>query len=89
MKLSMAYHPQTDRQTKHINQELEQYLRIFVDHRQEQWLEWLGTAKFAYNNKKHTATQISPFEANYSLSRWDSRGREEKGLRQQRSLQKE
>jgi len=67
-KLSIAYHPQTDGQTKRINQELEQYLRMFVDHRQKQWPEWLGTAEFAYNNKKHTATQISPFEANYGLS---------------------
>ena len=67
-KLSTAYHPQTDRQTERVNQELEQYLRMFVDHRQEQWPEWLGTAEFAYNNKKHTATQISPFEANYGLS---------------------
>ena len=67
-KLSTVYHPQTDRQTKRINQELEQYLRMFMDHKQEQWPEWLGTAEFAYNNKKHTATQISPFEANYGLS---------------------
>jgi len=67
-KLSTAYHPQTDGQTEQINQELEQYLRMFIDHRQEQWPKWLGTAEFTYNNKKHTATQISPFEANYGLS---------------------
>ena len=29
----------TDRQTEKVNQELEQYLRIFIDHRQEQWPE--------------------------------------------------
>jgi len=65
MKLSTAYYPQTDGQTERINQELEQYLRVFIDHRQEQWLDWLGIAEFAYNNKIHTATKISPFKANY------------------------
>jgi len=48
-----------------INQELEQYLRVFINHRQEQWPDWLGMAKFAYNNKIHTATEISLFKANY------------------------
>jgi len=40
-------------------------LRVFIDHRQEQWLDWLGTAEFAYNNKIYTATKILPFKANY------------------------
>jgi len=66
MKLSTAYHPQTDGQMERINQELEQYLRVFIDHRQEQWPDWLGTAEFAYNNKIYMATKISPFKANYS-----------------------
>jgi len=64
-KLSMAYHPQTDGQTERVNQDLEQYLRIFINHRQEQWPDWLGTAEFAYNNKIHSATKISLFKANY------------------------
>jgi len=64
-KLLMAYHPQTDGQTERINQELEQYLRVFIDHRQKQWPDWLGTVEFVYNNKIHTATKILPFKANY------------------------
>ena len=64
-KLLTVFHPQTDRQTERVNQELEQYLRMFIDHRQEQWLDWLGTAEFAYNNKVHSSTKTSPFKANY------------------------
>ena len=64
-KLSTVFHPQTDKQTKRVNQELEQYLRMFIDHRQEQWPEWLGTAEFAYNNKAHSSTRTSPFKTNY------------------------
>jgi len=38
---------------------------MFIDHRQEDWPEWLVTAEFVVNNKVHTATKISPFMANY------------------------
>ena len=64
-KLLMVFHPQTDGQTERVNQELEQYLRMFIDHRQEQWPKWLGTAEFAYNNKAYSSTQMTPFKANY------------------------
>jgi len=69
-KLSMAFHPQTNGQTERVNQELEQYLRMFIDHRQEQWPDWLGMAEFIYNNKAHSSTKMSSFKANY---RQDSR----------------
>jgi len=55
-KLLMVFHSQTDGQTERVNQELEQYLRMFISYRQEQWPEWLGTAEFAYNNKAHLST---------------------------------
>jgi len=64
-KLSTAYHSQTVSQIERTNQELEQYLRMYVNHRQNNWSEWLATAEFAFNNKVHTATKMSPFKANY------------------------
>ena len=65
MRLSTAFHPQTDGQMERMNQELEQYLRFFVDYQQKDWLEWLASAEFAVNNKAHSATKISSLIANY------------------------
>jgi len=65
MKLSTAFYSQTDGQTERMNQELEQYLRFFIEHRQKDWLEWLVAAEFTVNNKVHTVTKVLPFMANY------------------------
>jgi len=54
----MAFHPQTDSQTERVNQEPEQYLRMIINHRQEQWLDWLGIVEFAYNNKIYSSTKV-------------------------------
>ncbi len=59
---STAYHPQTDGQTERVNQEVETYLRIFVNHRQDDWADWLPIAEFSYNNRIHSATHHTPFE---------------------------
>ena len=63
--MSTVFHPQTDGQTERVNQELEQYLRIFIDYRQEQQPDQLGIAEFAYNNKAYSSTKMLPFKANY------------------------
>jgi len=54
-----------DGQMERMNQELEQYIRFFIDYRQKDWPEWLVLAEFVVNNKVHTATKVSPFMANY------------------------
>ena len=64
-KLSTTFHPQTDGQTERMNQELEQYLRFFIEHKQKDWPEWLAAAEFAVNNKVYMATKVLPFIANY------------------------
>ena len=61
----MSFHPQTDGQTEQINQELEQYLQFSIDHRQNDWPEWLALAEFVINNKVHSAIKVSLFIENY------------------------
>ena len=56
-----AYRPQGDGQTERVNQELEQYLRIFINQRQDDWDDLLPLAEFQYNNHIHSATQHPPF----------------------------
>jgi len=43
---STAWHPQTDGQTKRINQELNQFLRLFVNEQQDDWYDLLPIAEF-------------------------------------------
>src|SRR5882672_999062 len=57
----MAYHPQTDGQTKQVNQEVKQFLRLFINQQQDDWYEWLAIAEFAYNDRIHASTHSSPF----------------------------
>src|SRR6267154_1065799 len=57
LSTTTAYHPQVDRQTECVNQELEQYLRVFVNERQDDWDELLPMAEFQYNNHIHSGTQ--------------------------------
>jgi hypothetical protein len=63
--LSTTYHPQMDGQTERINQELEQYLWLYTNFMLSDWVEWLSSAEFTYNNHPHSATGQSPFFLEY------------------------
>src|SRR3984957_13177017 len=51
---------QSDGQMEWVNQELEQYLRVFVNERQDDWDRLLPMAEFQYNNHVHSSTQQTP-----------------------------
>src|SRR5713101_6747064 len=61
--LSTTYHPQTDGQTERLNQELEQFLRVFCNMRQSDWVSLLPFAEFAHNSHTHSTIECTPFEA--------------------------
>ena len=56
-----AYHLQTNGQTKQVNQELEQYLCLFIRERLDDWYAILLLAEFSYNNHVHLSIQQTPF----------------------------
>jgi len=63
--MSTAYQSQTDSQTERINQEVEVFLRHYINYRQDNWTKWLAIAEFQYNDKEHVATGHSSFYVNY------------------------
>ena len=69
-QLSIAYHPQTDGQTERINQEIGTFLQHYMNYQQDDWTNWLTTAEFQYNDKRHAATGKTPFELNFGRHSW-------------------
>ena len=67
-RLSTAYHPETDGQTERVNSILNQYLCVFCTFLQDNWVQLLPLAEFAYNNSVHSATMVTPFMANYGIN---------------------
>jgi len=58
---STAWHPQTDRQMERVNQELDQYLQLFVNEQQDDWYDLLPMVEFQHNNHVHSTTQQTLF----------------------------
>jgi hypothetical protein len=62
--MSTTYHLQTDGQTEHVNQELEQFVCIFMSYKQDDWDELLPAAEFTYKNHIHSLMQQVLFMMN-------------------------
>jgi hypothetical protein len=65
LRMSSAYHPQTDGQNERVNQCLETYLCCFVHACLQRWSSWLSSAEFWYNSSHHFALGRSLFEVLY------------------------
>jgi hypothetical protein len=63
--MSTANHPQTDGQTKRVNQCLEIFLRCFVHATPKKWSQWLALAEYWYNTTVHSSTGFAPFKVLY------------------------
>ncbi|KAJ9544902.1 hypothetical protein OSB04_024609 [Centaurea solstitialis] len=65
LKLSTAYHPQTDGQSERTIQTLEDMLRSCVIDFGGNWDTQLPLVEFAYNNSVHSSIGMAPFKAFY------------------------
>jgi len=64
LHFTSGYHLEANSQAERTNQTLEQYLHIYCNYQQDNWLELLPLAEFAYNNAPSATTGVSPFFAN-------------------------
>ena len=65
LNFSTSYHPQTDGQTKRVNQVLEDMLHMYVMENSSKWEDYLHLVEFAYNNGQQASLGMSPYEALY------------------------
>ena len=64
LRLSTAYHPQSDGQTERMIRELEQQLRVHANRTGNNWKQWLAVVEMHYNSDVHESTGKTPYEMN-------------------------
>jgi hypothetical protein len=64
LRMSSAYHPQSDGATERANKTLTQMLRQCVDPKQKDWVSKLPAIEFAINSARSAATGYAPFFLN-------------------------
>jgi len=66
-KLFTAYHLQMNEQMKRMNQTLKQYLRCYINYRQNDWVQLLSVAQLTFNSTTTKVISMSSFFANYEF----------------------
>ncbi|KAK1680969.1 hypothetical protein QYE76_041817 [Lolium multiflorum] len=65
LRMSTAFHPQTDGQSEVVNKIIAMYLRCITGDRPRAWVDWLAWAEYCYNTSYHSALHTTPFEVVY------------------------
>ena len=63
IKFSSTHHLETDGQTKNANKVIKNYLHVYINHVQDDWVNHLLIAEFAANNHVNAFTGITSFFA--------------------------
>jgi hypothetical protein len=66
-KLFIAFHSKTNEQSEIFNQKMKRYLRVYVNHQQNDWADWLSMTKYAFNAFISIITQMFSFLVNYEF----------------------
>ena len=65
LRMSTAYHPQSDGQTERFNRTLEEALRSYVGHDQTTWDDYLVPLEIAFNSAPANSTTMTPWFFNH------------------------
>ena len=65
LRMSSAFHPQTDGATERANRTMTQMIRQCVSPDQKDWVTKLPAVEFAINSARSSTTGFSPFQLNY------------------------
>lgn len=65
LRMSSAYHPQSDGQTEVLNRVIEQCSRAFVHHRPREWGKFLLWVEWSHNTSWNSVASATPFEITF------------------------
>jgi hypothetical protein len=67
IKLSIAFHSETNDQSEIANQKMKRYFRSYCNYQQNDWFEWLFTTEFASNAATSAFIELFVFMTNYDF----------------------